>query len=438
MKTKIYTTAIMLILSISVFAQNPNWSLYTTSNSPLTEDFVTSIQVDNHNKAWIGTYESGVVTFNGIEWVMMNSTNSTLSDNHIKFIEVDQSNKKWIGTESDGIFTIEDDPDSGSPVVVGYGKLSDYISVTDKTNGDIDNLTCLAFDNYGNEWFGTWGGGLVSFDGTNWVAYSISNSGIPHNTIYSVAVSPVSNVVWVGTLNRGLASFDGFNWTVYDTTNSDLPGNTVYGVAIDAAGNIWSGTENGLAKFDGTSWEVYDVTGTTSALNYNIVHDLKIDNEGKKWLCTDKGIGVFNDTVWSFIKASNSPILVNNMSTVAFDSRGNNWIGTLGSGFAVNNPEGITLNDDFLSFSGVRETIGMTVFPNPTRGGGTVTLEFGEIVDGKAEIFDAKGQSVKSLSTSDSNGSHSITFNTNDLVQGIYLVVFTDGKKIDTATLVIL
>jgi ligand-binding sensor domain-containing protein len=40
----------------------------------------------------------------------------------------------------------------------------------------------------------------------------------------------------------GLAKFDGVNWTVYNTSNSGLPDNYVYAIAIDGQGNKWIGT----------------------------------------------------------------------------------------------------------------------------------------------------------------------------------------------------
>jgi len=51
-------------------------------------------------------------------------------------------------------------------------------------------------------------------------------------------------------LGGGLASFDGTNWTVYDTSNSGLPHEHVYSIAIDGNGNKWIGTNGGLAVFN--------------------------------------------------------------------------------------------------------------------------------------------------------------------------------------------
>jgi ligand-binding sensor domain-containing protein len=39
------------------------------------------------------------------------------------------------------------------------------------------------------------------------------------------------------------------NWTVYNTSNSGLPSNWVYSIAIDGQGNKWIGTDGGLAVY---------------------------------------------------------------------------------------------------------------------------------------------------------------------------------------------
>jgi ligand-binding sensor domain-containing protein len=47
--------------------------------------------------------------------------------------------------------------------------------------------------------------------------------------------------IWGG----GLAKFDGSSWTVYNSSNSGLPSNSVYAIAIDGEGNKWIGTWGG-------------------------------------------------------------------------------------------------------------------------------------------------------------------------------------------------
>ncbi|MCP3925077.1 MAG: two component regulator propeller domain-containing protein, partial [Desulfobacterales bacterium] len=73
--------------------------------------------------------------------------------------------------------------------------------------------------------------GVAQFDGTNWIVYNTSNSGLPDNNITSIAID-ISGNIWFGTIN-GIAKFNGTNWTVYNTSNSGLPDNNVLSITID-------------------------------------------------------------------------------------------------------------------------------------------------------------------------------------------------------------
>ena len=59
-----------------------------------------------------------------------------------------------------------------------------------------NRITCLAIDESGNKWIGT-EEGLVKFDGTDWIIYNTSNSGIRVNYIKCIAIDEYDNV-WIG------------------------------------------------------------------------------------------------------------------------------------------------------------------------------------------------------------------------------------------------
>jgi hypothetical protein len=86
--------------------------------------------------------------------------------------------------------------------------------------------------------------GLQSLMDVNWTVYNTSNSGLPDNWVFAIAIDGQGNK-WIGTDGGGLAKFDGINWTVYNTSNSGLPDNYVFAIAIDGQGNKWIGTYGG-------------------------------------------------------------------------------------------------------------------------------------------------------------------------------------------------
>jgi hypothetical protein len=191
------------------------------------------------------------------------------------------------------------------------------------------------FDNEGNAWFGTTDG-LAKFDGANWTVYNTSNSGLPNNFIWPMAVDGQGNL-WIGTFGSGLAKYDGANWTVYSTANSGLPANNLVSLAFDLQGNVWIGTlDNGLAKFDGTNWIVYNTTN--SVLPNDRIWYLGVDAKGGVWACTLAGLARFDGDNWTVYTTTNSGLPNNNVYCVAFDAEGAIWVGTQDGGLAVFRP----------------------------------------------------------------------------------------------------
>jgi len=76
-------TLSLIIFSIfffytNLFSQNL-WSVYTTSNSGLVTDTVTSIYLDDDEIYWYGT-SMGVTKYDGINWTNYTKSNSPFED----------------------------------------------------------------------------------------------------------------------------------------------------------------------------------------------------------------------------------------------------------------------------------------------------------------------------------------------------------------------
>ena len=182
-----------------------------------------------------------------------------------------------------------------------------------------------------------------------WVVYDTSNSGLPSNNVWSIAIEG-NGTKWMANGGGwsetgyaggcGITSFDGTTWTVYDTSNSGLPSNEVFAIAIDGNGTKWVGTDQGLASFDGTIWTVFDTTN--SALNASIIDLIVIDDGGTKWMeglinyYDEDGVGLisFDGTSWVVYDSSNSGLPNNYITSIGIDNNGAKWIGTYGGGLA--------------------------------------------------------------------------------------------------------
>jgi sugar lactone lactonase YvrE len=273
------------------------------------------------------------------EWKLYSTSNSKLPHNYAIRSKIDPQGNIWICTSMV-------DMGMGGGLAKFDGDTTWAVYNTSNSGLPSNNVMDIAFDNKGNKWIGTYGGGLVKFDGDkSWKVYKPSNSPIPWNLVWFVTIDNKENI-WIGTEGGGLAKYDGdTTWTVYNTSNSGLPFNMISDLAFDAKGNIWIATCNkecgyyggGLAKFDGdTTWKVYNKAN--SGLPSNDVWKLAFDEKGNLWIGTlndldpsEGGLAKFDlDTTWTIYNKSNSPLPLNNVVALTFDDQGNLWTGLWG------------------------------------------------------------------------------------------------------------
>jgi ligand-binding sensor domain-containing protein len=311
-----------------------NWTIYNDSTMGGLSNNVVAIAIDEGGNKWIGTGWGGLVKFDGVNLTVYNTSNSGLPSNLVRAIAIDKQGNKWIGT---GPYW------NGSAWVGGGLAKFDGVNWTvyNTSNSGLpdDDVYAIAIDGVGNKWIGT-GWGLAKFDGVNWTVYKTSNSGLPDDYVWAIAIDDSGNI-WIGPYYGGLVKFDGIKWTVYNTSNSGLPDNTVTAIAIDGQGNKWIGTDGrGAAKFDGVNWTVYNTSN--SGLPDNRVNAIAIDGQGNKWIGTEGGgLAKFDGVNWTVYNTSNSRLPSNDVEAVFSDEAGNKWIGTWGGGLAVYREGGV-------------------------------------------------------------------------------------------------
>jgi hypothetical protein len=205
--------------------------LYDNSNSGLPTNNIYALAIDNSGYKWIGTNGGGLVKFDGNDWKVYDTSNSGLPNNVINALVIDTLENKWIGT-ANGLAKFDGNSWAVYPRLARDGELAFLI------------------DNFGNMWIGTGGGGLVKYDGNDWINYTTSNSGLASDWIKALVKDKQGNL-WIGTWGSGIAKFDGTNWNMFTTLNSGLPDNYIQALLIDNLGNKWIGTYGGgLAIFN--------------------------------------------------------------------------------------------------------------------------------------------------------------------------------------------
>ncbi len=201
----------------------------------------------------------------------------------------------------------------------------------------MNSITSVAVDSLGNKWIGVEYNGLVKFDNVNWIVYDDQNSGLPTKDIKSLVVDRAGNI-WIGTYLQGLVKFDGINWTVFNTSNSGIRCTNIWAITIDNEGSVWFGGSTGdenvpinsmLGKYDGTNWTEYN--NANSGIPRYPITSIIIDKFGVKWIGTrGSGLVQFDGLNTVIINDWGSYI-----AALAFDAIGNKWIGTYTGVFKV-------------------------------------------------------------------------------------------------------
>jgi len=236
------------------------------------------------------------------------------SENYISSLVI-EGKYVWAGTSA-GLLRID--------------KITHEETLYNHTNSGLpnNNIYTVAIDGLGNKWIGT-AGGMAMFDGTNWTVYDSSNSNLPYAQVFVLIIDSMGTK-WIGTNGSGLVKYDGIHWTVYTSSNSDFPKNAlnvVLSLTIDYSGIIWIGTEGDIAKFDGINWKGY------SRLSRDGETALLAGDSGTMWIGTGgNGLAKFDGKNWTVYTALNSGLSENHVKTLAKDRLGNIWIGTWGGG----------------------------------------------------------------------------------------------------------
>lgn len=347
------------------------WIVYTPDNSGIPATLTTAVRADSAGTVWIGTYDAGLVRFDGETWTQHHTGNSGLSDDLVTSIGVGLDGAIWVGVWGDGIdrfdgvtWTNYNPGNTNTPETLALG--CDAMMVPSDELGLISSFIYIkAIDPVtGNLWvrneddsFCPNGGfnGLSRFDGTSWNTFTELNSGLSSGFVDAVLIDD-DGVAWVGS-PAGLQQFDGRDWqsvapiSATCATNVDgglwfgrfdglieyedgdflalntgqLADSSVGAVALEPDGEVWFGTRLGLHRFDGETWERFDTLN--SGLTNSDVRALARDSQGALWVGTWGGAGVhrYQGGVWT---AFPSGQCCHNVSSIAVAADGDVWVGS--------------------------------------------------------------------------------------------------------------
>ena len=320
---------------------------------------VISLMIMLFGASSCGDSEKDVITkpdeATAAEWIIYHTENSKLPDNQVNTLVIDKKDIKWAGTAK-GLVRIAGDAweifnPANSPLPSAY-------------------ITALAVEENGTAWIGT-DKGLARFDGKIWSVYTNQNSVLTNNNIACITHDSKYGVTWIGT-DEGLIRTDkNNNWE-----HIDVGDNILLSLAADQNGAVWVGIfkpfifRGQINKYENGHWTIYHLhdLGYTSAFPYGLAIDrnnavlgvlsgtsvkavVRISNnrlteitrpDGARGL---KTILLEGDKIWvggaclSLFGSKSAecltvPGLETQILSMALDSKGRKWMGTILSGIA--------------------------------------------------------------------------------------------------------
>ncbi|MGL1888127.1 MAG: response regulator [Reichenbachiella sp.] len=314
----------------------------------LTNNVINDIVQDTLGFIWVGT-EDGLFKFDGQGFTSFRhvSESPSIPNNNVQSLFVDDQNDVWFMTDF-GLGRYSYVTDKFESFHPQYGSQDAYKkSFTSATQGD-----------NGVIYFGTFGGGVVSYSNGQFNSLNYANE-LQDIDLHSMGVthlSHVNNQLWICTWNSGIVHID-----LNSMITKSLPPQRLCGkeyisshtIHVDSFGNIWVGTNEGIFvfKLGGLDWLKLD-SNTIAGFPDDEILSIQEDNKGRIWAGT-RNSGLLEIVVdellvdVSSIKVVLFPPSLDGLSVshrtiskVYQDKTGDIWLGTHNSGINIFNPDG--------------------------------------------------------------------------------------------------
>lgn len=396
----------------------------------------------------------GVYAFNGSEWKNFNYSNTsgfdTISDYVSVAIDPQNPGKAFVGTWQTGVVEF-----------TNFEKTNIY-SRNNSSLGpwladpSLVNISGLDFDGFNNLWVANTGATNVLsmrkpngewksfFLGSNASGIDIANMIVDkNNNKWIIRRSEGKIMVFNDNKTWDNPSDDQLKILTSSPGSGNIPGNSVFSMAVDMDGAVWVGTDKGPVVFynperifqSGVNFDAQQILvprndGTGQAdflLGSEKVLSIAVDGANKKWFGTENGVFLMSkdglEEVFHFT-TDNSPLLSNTVNSIAITADGEVFFGTPNGiiSFKGNATEPQPVNSDVYAY------------PNPVRPeySGPIAIK-GLVRDALVKITDLSGNLVFQTR---SEGGQAIwdgrILNGNHVKPGVYLVFISDNFGIET------
>lgn len=246
---------------------------------------VTSIAAgQNDGSLWVGTDGKGLYRIDSEgNTTLYSNTNSSLSNNSIMSLAIDKRGTLWVATYLGGLYSWTEK--------TGFRQFDDQEAIgTYKTS-------FLAYSERDDILYaGTHGNGLavISPKG-NKVINTLSDS---FNKWISSLHIDRNGKIWIGTYN-GPAVYDRKTGKATRLDVHESLSTRVYSFCEGQDGKMWIGTGEGLVSFDSQEGKSTSYT-EKDGLPSNVIKDIQEGNDGNLWIATLNGLSRFSKTTGTF------------------------------------------------------------------------------------------------------------------------------------------
>ncbi len=243
----------------------------SNDSASLASNNVYSIEQDQQNNIWIGTYGNGVcktsTNYESLSFHRYNSNNSQLSNDLVRKVKVDSDSNLWVGT-SFGLNILYSDS-------IKQNNIQFKSFFKDINNPDLINYNDVVEiyeDSKRQIWFGTFGGGV------------------------NLTKLPISQDVQFETL----------------TSNDGLSNDVVFGIVEDKNNRLWLSTEYGLNRYDQNtnSFEIFNESNGLSFNNFSENTCYRL-NDGRLLFGGSNGVEIISPELIRISSVANKTQLTN-------------------------------------------------------------------------------------------------------------------------------
>lgn len=281
---------------------SPDGDKTVVTNNPvdifsLANNSIRAFFTDEDDGIWIGTYKRGVSVFYANEFQL--DTRYIADINCVCPVE-DMPDCVWLGSDHEGLIRYN----------IATGQISHIPS--DKSSA----IVCLAYDNDGALWYGTYRGGLYRYK-NGALQHFGTDDGIASSNIW--AILPNSNgTLWLGTLGGGVQLYDPVSKTAetFNASNSILDNDYISTLVRTPDGRILVGSSDVIYSLSPATHKI--TTDRLGNLNRNhrklsAINQLYIDSRNLLWIAARDGLECYDSRTDSLYTIPLGPHAASNM-----------------------------------------------------------------------------------------------------------------------------